>query len=197
MTSYRSLHEIILFSSWKNVYDLVSATFLFGQSQIKSWMMKKKKMNGLSQTRRTQQQLQGISKPRRNHQFYATEAAQKRNSSFYVNCKRNQTQELPKKIWRMAKIIMIPKQGKPTEKPSYPRISLQLVTSKLFEKIFMEQIFTYIENENSITDFQLSFRRKYATTEQVHRVRRVRKICSAVFLNTSQAFNRLARRPAP
>lgn len=97
--------------------------------------------------------------------------------------------------FKMAQIIMIKKPDKPAEQvASYRPISLLPMISKLFEKLLLKRIKPFI----IIPDFQFGFRSYHSTIDQVHRVTTVieraleeKKYCSAVFLDVSQAFDRV------
>src|SRR6266576_399594 len=92
---------------------------------------------------------------------------------------------------------MLQKPGKPpSEVSSYRPISLLPSISKLFEKLILKRLKPLIEDK--IPDFQFGFRNKHATIEQVQRVTTVieraleeKKFCSTVFLDVSQAFDRV------
>lgn len=101
--------------------------------------------------------------------------------------------------WKIAEVIMIPKPGKPPEElPSYRPISLLPVMSKLFEKLLLKRLLPIIEERNIIPNHQFGFRQKHSTIEQVHRITRIieqaleeKKVCSAVFLDVSKAFDKV------
>ena len=70
--------------------------------------------------------------------------------------------------------------------------------SKLFEKILLKRLTPIIEERKLIPNHQFGFRRKHSTIDQVHRITRdieyaleEKKVCSAVFLDVSQAFNKV------
>lgn len=102
-------------------------------------------------------------------------------------------------VWKIAEVLMIQKPGKPaTEVTSYRPISLLPVLSKLFEKIFLRRLKPIIERNNLIPTHQFGFRNSHSTIDQVHRITNVieqsleeRKICSAVLLDVSQAFDKV------
>jgi len=101
--------------------------------------------------------------------------------------------------WKVAKIIMIPKPGKSTEEvTSYRPISLLPVVSKVLEKLLHKRLLPIINKDNLIPNYQFGFRQQHATVEQVHRiVNKIHKsferkqICSAVFLDITQAFDKV------
>lgn len=94
---------------------------------------------------------------------------------------------------------MIPKPGKPANEVSSHRpISLLPIISKLFEKIFLKRLKPIIEEKCIIPIHQFGFREKHATIDQVHRLTdrlekalEEKKICSAVFLDVAQAFDKV------
>lgn len=94
---------------------------------------------------------------------------------------------------------MIPKPGKnETEVQSYRPISLLPILSKLFEKALIKRIKPILIELGTIPLHQFGFREQHATVEQVHRVVKHihnaferRKYCSAVFLDVSQAFDKV------
>lgn len=70
--------------------------------------------------------------------------------------------------------------------------------SKVFEKLFLKKLKPLIENGNLIPNYQFGFRQKHSTIDQVHRITDViecvleeKQICSAVFLEVAQAFDRV------
>lgn len=101
--------------------------------------------------------------------------------------------------WKTAKIIMILKPGKSTEEvTSYRPISLLPMLSKVFEKIYIKKLNEIIKSNKLIPDYQFGFRNKHGTIEQVHRVVNQinkdlerKRYCSAVFLDISQAFDKV------
>lgn len=101
--------------------------------------------------------------------------------------------------WKFAQIILIHKPGKPTkEVSSYRPISLLPAFSKIFEKLILKRLRPVIEENELIPNHQFGFRKQHSTIEQVHRVVNVieknleeRKVCTAAFLDVSQAFDRV------
>ena len=99
--------------------------------------------------------------------------------------------------FKTAQIIMLQKPGKPPSAvSSYRPISLLTSISKLFEKLLLKRLKPLIEEK--LPDFQFGFRNKHSTIEQVQRVvaqiekaLEEKKFCSAVFLDVSQAFDRV------
>jgi hypothetical protein len=101
--------------------------------------------------------------------------------------------------WKVAEVIMLPKAGKPpNEVKSYRPISLLPLISKLFEKLLLKRLKPIIEEKKLIPDHQFGFRQMHSTIDQVHRISDVieqaledKKICSAVFLDVAQAFDKV------
>lgn len=101
--------------------------------------------------------------------------------------------------WKISQIIMILKPGKEPEKASsYRPISLLPVLSKLFEKLLYSRMILIIEQSEIIPNHQFGFRNNHSTIEQVHRIVNTinhsfetKKYCSAVFLDISQAFDKV------
>lgn len=101
--------------------------------------------------------------------------------------------------WKIAEVIMLPKPGKsPNDVRSYRPISLLPIISKLFEKLLLKRLRPMIENNNLIPNYQFGFRSKYSTSDQVHRITDVieraleeKQVCSAVFLDVAQAFDKV------
>ncbi len=101
--------------------------------------------------------------------------------------------------WKLAKIIMLPKPGKPPELvESYRPISLLSVVAKLWEKLFQKRLQNVIQRQGLVPNHQFGFQRKYSTINQVHRVTQHitealerKQFCPAVFLDISQAFDKV------
>lgn len=102
-------------------------------------------------------------------------------------------------LWKIAEIIMIPKPGKPeNERTSYRPISLLPTIGKLFEKIYLKRLKPLIDSKNIIPSHQFGFRTQHSTIDQVHRITNLiektleeKKVCSAVFLDVSAAFDKV------
>lgn len=101
--------------------------------------------------------------------------------------------------WKHSVIIMISKPNKPKHlTSSYRPISFLPKFAKLFEKLILHRISPLIDQQNILPKSQFGVRRKHNTTQQIHRI--VDKIsssfeskqfCPAVFLEISQAFDRV------
>ena len=94
---------------------------------------------------------------------------------------------------------MILKPGKqPTDVTSYMPISLLPVLSKLLEKILLHRLLSDPRSQDWIPSHQFGFRKAHSTIQQCHRLTTIinktledRQYCSAVFLDTSQAFDKV------
>jgi hypothetical protein len=72
------------------------------------------------------------------------------------------------------------------------------VILKLFEKLLIKRLKPIIERKNLIPNHQFGFRSKHSIIDQVHRITNVieqaleeKKVCSAIFLDVAQAFDKL------
>ena len=71
--------------------------------------------------------------------------------------------------WKMARVVMIAKPGKPTsEINSYRPISILSVLSKIFERLVLNRMLSYMDGV--IPDHQFGFRAGHGTPEQCHRI---------------------------
>lgn len=101
--------------------------------------------------------------------------------------------------WKIAEVILLLKPGKtPNEVTSYRPISLLPVISKIFERLLLKRLEPVIQSRKLIPSHQFGFRRKHSTIDQIHRITTIiekafeeRKVCSAVFLDVSQAFDKV------
>jgi hypothetical protein len=107
--------------------------------------------------------------------------------------------------WKVAKIILHLKFGKPPNEPMFYRpISLLPILSKVYEKLLLYRLLPIIENRRLLPDHQFGFRHRHSTIHQTHRI--VHKInealetnqyCSAAFLDISKAFDKVWLHWAP
>lgn len=101
--------------------------------------------------------------------------------------------------WKVAEIIMILKPGKPqNEVKSYRPISLLPMFSKLLEIVISNRVQLYIDRCKVIPNHQFGFRKKHSTIDQIHRITDAiektyekKEICSSVFLDVAQAFDKV------
>ncbi|GBP16729.1 Probable RNA-directed DNA polymerase from transposon BS [Eumeta japonica] len=99
--------------------------------------------------------------------------------------------------WKIAQVVMIPKPGKPLHEASFYRpISLLSVQGKIFERMLLNRMRAHLSDV--IPQHQFGFREKHGTIEQIHRITDIisrtlefKQFCSAVFLDISQAFDRV------
>ena len=104
--------------------------------------------------------------------------------------------------WKVSEIIMIPKPGKNHSLvESYRPIALLPMMSKIFEKIIAKRLNNVIEKYQLIPNHQFGFRCNHSTIDQVHRITNLieksledKRVCSAVFLDMAQAFDRVWHR---
>ncbi len=81
---------------------------------------------------------------------------------------------------------------------SYRPILLLSVVAKLWEKLFHKRLQKDIQRQGLIPDHQFGLQRKHSTVDQVHRVTQHitealewKQFCLAVFLDISQAFDKV------
>ena len=78
--------------------------------------------------------------------------------------------EVPRS-WRKAKIVPVPKTGKPAELlGSYRPISLTSVVSKCFERMIKERLMHWLEKNKKLNKFQSGFRKQHSTEDQIIRI---------------------------
>jgi hypothetical protein len=101
------------------------------------------------------------------------------------------------KQWKYAQIVMVPKPGKPpTEVTSYRPISLLPLLSKIFERLLKLRIANFATT--LIPTHQFGFLEGHSTLHQCHMIvntirtgLETKQICSAVFLDIRQAFDKV------
>jgi hypothetical protein len=102
-------------------------------------------------------------------------------------------------IWKLSVIILIHKPNKPKNEPSsYRPLSLLPVLGKLFEKVMLKRIRPILKFHKIIPNTQFGFRENHSTTQQIHRIVdkiassfETKNFCPGVFLDVSQAFDRV------
>jgi len=95
--------------------------------------------------------------------------------------------------------MMIQKPGKnPTDVASYRPISLLPILSKILEKRLLKRIYRDTNLQDWIPSHQSGFRIAHSTIRQCYRITDIinkafeeHKYCSAVFLDVSQAFDKV------
>ena len=98
-------------------------------------------------------------------------------------------------IWKLSRIIVIPKPGKPEEEiTSYRPISLISIFSKTFERLFKKKLIPFVK----LPHHQFGFRSGHGSVEQCHRfvhhiqtALQEKKFCCGAFLDIQQAFDRV------
>lgn len=101
--------------------------------------------------------------------------------------------------WKISLVKMILKPGKDkTLATSYRPISLLPCLSKLFERIFLLKLKSFISSHNVIPDHQFGFREGHSTLQQVNRLTNEirtafekKEYCCAIFLDVAQAFDKV------
>jgi hypothetical protein len=101
--------------------------------------------------------------------------------------------------FKQARVIMILKPGKPpTDVSSYRPISLLSIISKILEKLLLRRLLSDPYSQDWIPPHQFGFRKAHTTIQQCHRLTTLlnktledRQYCSAVFLDISQAFDKV------
>jgi hypothetical protein len=88
----------------------------------------------------------------------------------------------------------------PNELTPYLPISLLPTVFKVFEKLLLKRLLPVVENNRLIPHHQFSFRQRYSTIEQTHRILHHQRInetlenkqyYSSAFLDISQAFDKV------
>ncbi|PNF38441.1 hypothetical protein B7P43_G04015 [Cryptotermes secundus] len=110
---------------------------------------------------------------------------------------------LKHKYWpsqlKTAEIILILKPGKnPNSVSSYRPISLLPIISKLLERLLLKRIRSDPNTEEWIPSHQFGFRENHSTVHQIHRITHKihqaienKEYCTSVFLDVSQAFDKV------
>jgi len=101
--------------------------------------------------------------------------------------------------FKQARVIMILKPGKqPTEFTSYRPISLLPIISKILEKLLLHRLLSNPHSQDWIPSHQFGFRKAHSTIQQCHHLTTIinktledHQYCSAVFLDVSQAFDKV------
>ena len=65
--------------------------------------------------------------------------------------------------WKCAKVTPLFKQGEASDLNNYRRISVISVIAKVFERIFYDQLYNFLNNEDIISTHQSSFRSLHST----------------------------------
>lgn len=100
-------------------------------------------------------------------------------------------------IWKIAKVILIPKEGKDSQLPSaYRPICLLSIWAKLLDKIITPRLTNYLESNNIINPNQYGFRKGLNTVSALNKVSQEimnnlydNFITCLISLDISNAFN--------
>ncbi|KAL4141492.1 hypothetical protein QTP88_004122 [Uroleucon formosanum] len=101
--------------------------------------------------------------------------------------------------WKFSVTILVPKPNKPPDiSTSFRPISLLPFFSKILERLILKRILPYISSSSILPNTQFGFRTAHST---IHQLRRLvdaisfslekKSYCSCVFLDISQAFDRV------
>lgn len=76
--------------------------------------------------------------------------------------------------WKTARIVLIPKPGKPLDNPaSYRPLCMLDTLGKAFEKVIASRLIKHLEDESALSDRQYGFRRKRSTCLAINSVLKV------------------------
>jgi len=101
--------------------------------------------------------------------------------------------------WKLAKLVLLPKPGKPEGEPSsYRPICLLSELGKLFERVLAERLRAHLENCEGLSEEQFGFRKGKSTVDAILRVRESveaatgeGRVALAISLDVANAFNSL------
>jgi len=101
--------------------------------------------------------------------------------------------------WKIARLVLLKKKGKPEDDPSgYRPICLLDEAGKLFERVIAERLRVYLDETQGISPDQYGFRKGRSTVDAIWRVRNIVEegtrgggVVLAVSLDIANAFNSL------
>lgn len=101
------------------------------------------------------------------------------------------------KLFKVAKVVPVLKPGKDVKSPnSYRPISILSCLDKVFEKVILDKLNEYTENNNILQRVQFGFRKNHSTIHQVKRIvnlisknKNERKSTGVVLLDIEKAFD--------
>ncbi|GIY41484.1 probable RNA-directed DNA polymerase from transposon BS [Caerostris darwini] len=101
------------------------------------------------------------------------------------------------KIWKIAKIVLIPKQGKQHTAPDHYRpICLLPTWGKVFDKVITNRLVYYLEKQNYFNSNQYGFRRNKSTISELENIKSFivhshaeNKLVCLISLDVQNAFN--------
>jgi hypothetical protein len=102
-------------------------------------------------------------------------------------------------LWKFAQILMVPKPGKPAhDVASYRPICLLPNPSKVFEKLLLKRLRSDVDLSHLIPGYQFGFRPGHSPVQHAHRIVNAivkslekRTLCTVVFLDVAQAFDKV------
>ena len=101
--------------------------------------------------------------------------------------------------WKEAKVLPLFKSGSSAEIDNYRPISLLPILSKILEKLVYNQLVSYLESNNLLSDHQFGFRSKRSTelavtyfTDLIRKEADNGKISGAFFIDLSKAFDTIS-----
>ncbi|GIX88620.1 RNA-directed DNA polymerase from mobile element jockey, partial [Caerostris darwini] len=100
-------------------------------------------------------------------------------------------------IWKLAKIVLIPKQGKDHTAPDHYRpICLLPTWGKIYDKVIANRLVYYLEMKNYLNPNQYGFRRKKSTINALENIKSFvvqshaeKKLVCLISLDVQNAFN--------
>ena len=100
------------------------------------------------------------------------------------------------KMFKLARVIPLPKPGAKTDVNNYRPISILPILSKLFEKIVYKQLNYYLEQNNILYKHQYGFRKNHSTTQAIINTLKYLysnldsgKLVLSIFLDFKKAFD--------
>lgn len=122
-------------------------------------------------------------------------------ADLYTACLKEQ---IFPKVWKIQRLVLIPKKGKPLHEPSSYRPLCMLDTAgKILEKIIVARLEQYTEGPNGLSNYQYGFRKQRSTIDAIEKVTNIAKAalegtrwrggdkeyCAVVTLDVKNAFN--------
>ena len=101
-------------------------------------------------------------------------------------------------LLKISKVVPVYKKDANTNLSNYRPISLLLSMSKIFERVILEQLFTYLDDNNLIHRHQYGFRKHHSTeyaalhiVDYVYYKLDLKKITINLYLDLSKGFDSL------
>ena len=92
-------------------------------------------------------------------------------------------------IWKCSKVAALFKSGDRTNATNYRPISILPTLSKIIERVVHSQLYEYLSSNNLLSNNQFDFRSKRSTATALSGFLFNGSICSAVFLDLTEAFD--------